>query len=144
MPIVKKSIIIPYKVEQMYDLINDIEAYPEFLPWCKATQVHERSATELKATIYIEKGPLSQSITTVNKMEPYSLIQMQYVAGPFKYCEGAWHFMPTAQEETVVTFTMDYQFSNRLIALAAEPVFNPIANTLIDAFKQRAAQIYGN
>lgn len=145
MPTVKKSLIVPYSAGQMYDLINAIEVYPEFLPWCKATQVHERSATQVKATIHLAKGPINQSITTVNTMLPEQSIKMQYLDGPFKHCNGAWTFTTTKNpQQTEVSFAMDYQFKSLFISLAVEPVFNPIANSLIDAFLKRAEEVYGN
>lgn len=145
MTTVNKSIVVPYTVEQMYDLVNAVEAYPEFLPWCRATEVHSREPTQLKATIHLAKGPLTHSITTVNTMQPKHSIAMQYIAGPFRSCAGAWQFLPgaTAQQCQVI-FSMDYQFVNRFTAIAIEPIFNPIANTLIDAFQARAAQLYGS
>lgn len=144
MPTVNKSLIVPYSVEQMYNLVNAIESYPEFLPWCKSTEIHTRSDNELKATIQLSKGPMTYSITTENQMQPHERISMQYIDGPFRHCSGTWEFKPTDKaQETLVTFNMDYQFANRLAAIAIEPVFNPISNSLIDAFYKRAEQIYG-
>lgn len=145
MPSVNKKLLVPYSVEQMYNLINAVEDYPVFLPWCKGTEVYSRSDTELKATIHLAKGPLSHSITTVNTMQPYERIAMQYIAGPFRTCEGLWQFVPGANsQQCEVIFNMDYQFINKLSAIAIEPIFNPITSTLIDAFYKRAEQIYGN
>ena len=142
---VNKSLLVPYSAAQMYNLINAVESYPEFLPWCKATEIHSRSDTELKATIHLVKGPLTHSITTLNNMLPNSQINMQYIAGPFRKCDGLWRFVATANPaHCQVEFNMEYQFINRLSAIAIEPIFNPIANTLIDAFYKRAEQLYGN
>jgi ribosome-associated toxin RatA of RatAB toxin-antitoxin module len=145
MPKVQKQLIVPYSNVQIYDLINDIQAYPEYLPWCQSALIHEQSAKHIKATLNLAKGPLTYSITTLNNMQPHSSIRMQYVAGPFKSCSGSWDFRPLQDpQQSEIIFTMEYEFKNFMTALAVEPVFNPIANTLIDAFLQRAAHIYGN
>jgi ribosome-associated toxin RatA of RatAB toxin-antitoxin module len=144
MSVVNKSLVVPYTAAQMYDLINAIELYPEFLPWCKGTELHSKTDIELKATIHLAKGPLTYSITTVNTMVPNESISMVYIAGPFRNCTGAWKFIPTQVQQSQVNFNMEYQFVNRLTAIAIEPIFYPITNTLIDAFYKRAEQVYGN
>lgn len=143
---VKKTLFLPYTAEQMYSLVNAIEAYPEFLPWCEATEVHLREPTKVNATLHLAKGPIKHSITTENTMQPNQSIAMQYIAGPFRRCVGSWQFIPDLenQKRCQIIFTMDYQFVNRFVAIAIEPVFAPIANTLIDSFHARAQQIYGN
>jgi len=143
MPTLHKSLLVPYTAKQMYDLINAIENYPEFLPWCKATEIHSRDLTQLKASIHLSKGPLNHSITTENSMQPHERITMQYIAGPFRSCTSSWTFAP-ADTQCNVVFSMDYEFTSKLAALAIEPIFNPIAATLIDAFYKRAQQIYAS
>ena len=119
---VHKSLVVPYSAEQMYGLINAIEDYPQFLPWCQATEIHSRNDTELRATIHLIKGPLKHSITTVNTMDPNKSIRMEYVAGPFRSCQGSWQFITdNHQTGCQVVFNMDYQFVNRLTAIAIEP-----------------------
>jgi ribosome-associated toxin RatA of RatAB toxin-antitoxin module len=141
---VKRMLQVPFTVQQMYDLINDIEAYPQFLPWCKTTTVHSRADTELEATLCIAKGPISHTITTLNTMQPHQIINMQYKAGPFKSCVSSWQFITNAQGTgCTVVFEINYEFKSKLSALTLEPVFQPITNTLIDAFYQRAVTIYG-
>lgn len=140
---ISKQLLVPFTAQQMYDLINDIEAYPQFLPWCKSTTVHTKSETVLEATICLAKGPLSHSITTRNSMQPGVQISMVYSAGPFKSCAGAWQFIEQANNQCQIIFNFQYEFSNRLTAFAIEPIFFPISNTLIDAFYQRAIQVYG-
>jgi ribosome-associated toxin RatA of RatAB toxin-antitoxin module len=141
---ISKTLRVPFTAQQMYALINDIEAYPDFLPWCKAATVHHKSDVDLKATLCLSKGPLSHSITTQNTMQPHSQINMMYSAGPFKNCAGSWRFVPVQQNEQCdIIFNFEYEFANRLTAFAIEPIFFPISNTLIDAFYQRAIQIYG-
>jgi len=135
---------VPYTAQQMYDLINDIEAYPEFLPWCKSAIVHSRDANKLSATLALSKGPLNYNITTVNTMCAHSEINMSYAAGPFKSCAGSWKFLTQNNtQHCQILFNFAYEFSNRFTGLAIEPIFYPITNTLVDAFYQRAVTIYG-
>lgn len=142
MPKITKDLLVGYTPGQMYELINAVELYPEFLPWCHATEVHERSDDELSATLHLVKGPVKHQIKTNNKMIPGSKISMQYVAGPFKTCHGSWDFLAEGSDCRVM-FNMEYQFSNKIQQMLIEPVFHPIANALIDAFQERADQVYG-
>ncbi len=141
---ISKTMIVPFTTAQMYDLVNAIEAYPQFLPWCRTAEIHFKDATQLKGSLQIVKGPLDYTITTLNTMQPQQSIQMQYVAGPFKSCAGEWLFLPTeVPNHSKISFNLVYDFKNLFTALAVEPVFNPIAEKLIDAFYRRAEQIYG-
>lgn len=142
MPKISKDILVEYTPEQMYELVNTVELYPEFLPWCQAAEVHDRSLEELSATLHLAKGPVRHKIKTNNTMIPAQRIAMQYVAGPFKTCHGSWEFI-RAGDDCRVVFNMEYQFINKIQQMLIEPVFNPIANALIDAFRERAEQIYG-
>lgn len=141
---INKQLIVPYSTQQMFDLINAVEQYAEFLPWCKSTEIHWRNDNALEATIHLSKGPISYSITTKNTMQPHNRIDMLYVAGPFKACHGTWRFEPTDKtSQCKIIFEMAYEFVSKMQGLLIEPVFNPIANTLIDAFYERAQKIYG-
>lgn len=142
MPKITKALLVRYSAEQMYELINAVELYPEFLPWCHASEVHARSAEALSATLHLAKGPIRHQIRTMNSMIPARKIAMQYVAGPFKTCHGSWEFVAEGDACRVI-FNMEYQFNNKMQQMLIEPVFQPIANALIDAFCERAEQIYG-
>lgn len=144
MPKVVRSLLVPFSSTQMYELINNVAAYPEFLPWCKSAVIHSSAATALHATLCIGKGLLSQSISTKNTMIPNEQIAMEYQAGPFKNCTGGWQFISVAPDKCQVEFTMQYEFTNMFHAMTLEPVFTPLANTLIDAFYKRAQELYGN
>lgn len=139
---IEKSLQIGYSAEQMYALVNDIESYPEFLPWCKQATVHYKQADELKASLVLAKGPLQRSLTTLNRMQPNQRIDMNYVDGPFKHCRGCWQFLPKADGQCQIDFHLEYEFNNKLAAFSLEPVFKPIASTLVDAFYERAKAIY--
>lgn len=143
MPQVTQSLVVPFTSQQMYALVNDVAAYPEFLPWCKSAVIHDQDVTKLHATICIGKGPIMQSITTLNTMVPNKQIKMLYESGSFKTCAGAWDFLDTPDPaQCQVHFNMQYEFASRLHAFTIEPVFGPLANTLISAFYQRAQVLY--
>lgn len=144
MPYIKKTLLVPFSAQQMYTLINDIEAYPDYLPWCKTATIHTRAETQLEATLCIGKGLVKQTISTINTMIPNTQIKMQYKAGPFKHCDGEWNFIAVEDgDSSQVEFAINYEFNNALAAMTMEPLFNPITTTLIDAFYKRAQELYG-
>lgn len=142
MPTLNKTLQVPFSAAQMYALINDIEAYPQFLPWCKSAIIRMRGETQLEATLCIGKGLVYQTISTINSMVPNQQITMQYQAGSFKHCHGSWDFKPVQTDTCEVVFNIDYAFNNKLAALTFEPIFTPITNKLIDAFYLRAHELY--
>ena len=144
MPTVKKVQVVNYEPHQMYDLVNAIEDYPKFLPWCKHTKIHYRDDSEVKATVDMAKGPLQQSFTTLNRLTKNRRIDLTYVKGPFRRLEGAWLFEPIGEGRCRLQFEITYEFANRLLSLAIEPVFFPISQSLIESFHLRAKEIYGN
>ena len=139
----QQELVVPYRVELMYQLVNAIEAYPEFLPWCNGATMHYCSEELVKATIYVAKGPIKYSFTTENNLQKNELININYVQGPFKYLQGCWHFTQLTGNNSKVSLELDYKFSNKLIELAVAPIFNAMHNNLIDCFYQRARQVYG-
>ena len=143
MPVVDKSALVPYSAAQMYSLVNDIEAYPQFLPWCRSSRVLSRSEHQIKATIEMVKGPMHRSFTTCNHLQPQREIQMQLVNGPFRRLDGAWQFISLREDACKVVLRLEFEFANTLLRLSIGPIFNRIADTLVDSFCQRARQLYG-
>lgn len=143
MPIVSKSAIVPYTCAQMYDLVDDIPAYPRFLPWCKSTRVWHRDADEVKASIELARGGIQKTFTTRNRLQKDKMIEMRLVEGPFRRLEGFWRFDALNEDSCKVSLDMDYEFSSTLLKMSIGPVFNQITNTLLDAFTKRAVEIYG-
>jgi ribosome-associated toxin RatA of RatAB toxin-antitoxin module len=139
---VKRSALVPYSTEQMFALVNDIGAYSEFLPWCRSTIVHERTAESVEASIEIAKGTMNKAFRTQNMLQAPEKIEMQLIDGPFKHLHGYWRFSPLNDKACKVSLDLDYEFSNKVISLAIAPIFNQIANTLVDSFVQRAKQHY--
>lgn len=126
----------------MYELVNDIEAYPSFLPWCVDARILEKAEHKLTATVSLAAGKIKQSFTTENTMQKYQRIDVKLVTGPFKYLNGSWRF--DAENNCChISIDMEFEFSNKLMKLALDRIFSHIINTLIETFTQRAHQVYG-
>jgi ribosome-associated toxin RatA of RatAB toxin-antitoxin module len=143
MIVIQKSALVPYSAEQMYDLVNDIESYPKFLPWCADVQLLSKNRESLVATIVVSKGALKQAFTTLNAMEEGQRIEMNLVEGPFKRFKGLWRFDPLEAKGCEVSFHLNFEFSRGLIGLAFGRTFSQLANSLVDAFCQQAQERYG-
>jgi ribosome-associated toxin RatA of RatAB toxin-antitoxin module len=140
---VKKSALVLYSAAEMYALVEDIEAYPRFLPWCRSTQVLSRNEDEVRATIEMVKGGVHKSFTTCNRMQNHKMIDIRLLEGPFKRLEGYWRFEPLRADASKVSLDMEFEFASPLLRVAVEPVFKQIANSLVDAFCARAVDLYG-
>lgn len=143
MAIIHKSALVPYSAEQMYDLVNDVESYPKFLPWCAEVQLLSKNRESLMATIVVSKGALRQAFTTMNAMEEGQRIEMNLVEGPFKYFKGLWRFDPLEAKGCEISFHLNLEFARGLIGLAFGRTFSQLANSLVDAFCQQAQERYG-
>ena len=150
MPRVHKTVVLPYSQAQMYDLVERVEDYPKFLPWCGGVTMHNRTDTSMDVTIKMAFRGLNQSFRTVNRNSPPSAMEMRFRDGPFKHLIGKWRFEPVALTSALhdgqgvrVVFDLDYEFSNKLFALAIGPVFNVIAQTFMDGFVKQAKVLYG-
>ena len=141
---VKRSALIAESPARMYQLINDIERYPEFVPGCTAARVESRKAGEMVATLSIKKGPLRAEFTTRNLLEPDKRVLMQFVSGPFRVLEGLWTLTPLGELGCRVEFEMRFEFANRLAGTLFEPLFEDTAASLVDAFVKRARETKTN
>ena len=143
MKTIHKHALIACSAERMYDLVNDIDSYEEFLPWCGSSKVLSADADSIRATIEIAHGGLRKSFTTRNYLQKYKMIEMRLESGPFRHLEGLWRFQALDEQACKVSLDLEFEFGNRLIGLALGPIFNTITNTLVDAFCTRAINIYG-
>lgn len=140
---VDRSALVLHTAEQMFDLINDVERYPQFLPWCASVDVVSRSDEELVATLHLSKGGLKYSFTTRNRLQRPTEMTMELVEGPFSKLSGVWTFKVLSDEASKVSLSLQFDFSGKLSSLAMGKVFNQVATTMVDAFVQRADEIYG-
>ncbi len=140
---ISRSALVPYSTEQMYRLVDNITDYPQFLPWCSHAEEYQRDDQSVKASVEISKGAINKSFTTLNKLEPNASIEMSLVDGPFKHLHGFWRFQALDAQACKVSFDLDFEFSNKLVAFAIGSIFNQVANTLVDSFVKRAHELYG-
>lgn len=140
---IARSAIVEHSAAQVYALVEDIEAYPGFLPWCLKTEVERRDASSVKATLTVGVAGLRQSFTTQNVNRPGETIDMQLVEGPFRRFTAAWRFAALSEKACRIEFAMEYEFSSRALARLLEPLFDRIADSMVDAFARRAEQVYG-
>ena len=143
MATVKKSALVLYSAADMYTLVNDVETYPRFLPWCRSSSVIHHAEDEARATIEIAKGRVHKSFTTINRMQKHKMIDIRLLEGPFQRLEGYWRFEPLRADASKVSLDMEFEFASPLLRVAVEPVFKQIANSLVDAFCKRAVELYG-
>lgn len=140
---INKSVEVPYTAAEMFALVDDIESYPRFLPWCRSTRVLSRDSDEVRASIELAKGKVSKSFTTCNRFQHNKMIEIRLLEGPFRHLEGFWRFEALGEKACKVSMDMDYEFSNTLLRMAVGPVFTQVANSLVDAFSKRAMEVYG-
>ena len=143
MTIINKFALVPYTPAQMYALVDDIEAYPEFLPWCKSTRVLSRTEDEVRATIELSKGGVEKAFTTCNRNQKNKMIQIRLMEGPFKQLEGFWRFDVLGDDGCKVSLDLEFEFASRMLGMVIGPVFSQIANSLVDSFQKRAVDVYG-
>lgn len=137
-----KNALVMHTPAQMYKLVNDVERYPDFLPWCRSSRVLERGQGRQRATIEIAKGPLNKTFTTLNTLQEPHSIQLRLEAGPFKSLDGRWAFEALGEKGCKISMDIEFEFSGRLMRAVLNPVFSDICSTLVDAFVKRADQIY--
>jgi ribosome-associated toxin RatA of RatAB toxin-antitoxin module len=139
---IARSAIVEHSAAEMYALVEDIEAYPRFLPWCTAAVVHERRPGATRATLTVGIGGLRHSFTTLNENRPGEAIDMRLVEGPFRRFHGEWRFVPLGPHACRIEFTLQYEFSSRTLGRLLAPLFDGIADSMVEAFVRRAAEVY--
>jgi len=143
MPHVNKSALVPFSAEQMYKLVDNVNDYHEFLPWCSDSCEIERKDNVVIGSVTISKGGVNKSFTTRNTLHPHDLIEIQLVDGPFSKLDGFWRFSALKDKACKVSLELEYEFSSRLLGMVVGPVFNQVANTLVDSFVKQAKIVYG-
>lgn len=143
MPEVTKTVIVPYTPAQMFALVDDIERYPEFLPWCTAGAVLLRDDQVTRATLCIGFRGVRQSFSTENRKQAPHSMAMKLLEGPFRTLDGLWQFNDLGGKGCKIEFRLAYEFSGRLLETLVGPVFSHIANTMVEAFVKRADKIHG-
>lgn len=141
---VEKTVLVMHSAEQMYALVDAVEDYPKFLPWCGGVDLLERTEATTSATLHINYHGIKQNFTTQNnKVFPSSMV-IELKNGPFKHLDGSWHFIELRENACKIEFRLNYQFANIFLEKLIAPVFNYIAATFVDGFVARANKIYAS
>jgi ribosome-associated toxin RatA of RatAB toxin-antitoxin module len=138
MPTVRKSVIVPRSCAEMFALVDDIEHYPDFLPWCSGTEVLERTAQITRARLDIDFHGITSHFTTLNRKHPPESMELEFVEGPFETFKGMWRFKPLGDKGCRVEFALDYKFSSTALELLLGPAFGHIVETMVDRFVERS------
>ena len=142
MPKHSESRIVPYTAQQMFNLVVDVECYPEFLPWCQSCQIISRESNFLVADLGIGYKTLSQKFRSqVNFTEPLE-IKVDYLEGKLKYLKNTWHFEDLNPHQCKIDFFIDFSFGRGLLQFAIESVFEKALSQMIHSFEQRAHKVY--
>jgi len=139
---IDRQALVPFTAEQMYAVVEDVENYCRFLPWCKSSHVVSCSPAETVASLDVSTGPLHTRFTTRNRLYPPRRIELELANGPFRELKGEWSFEPIADRGSKVRLQLQFAFANSLNALVLEPVFEHVSRTLVDAFVRRAREIH--
>ena len=140
---IQRSALLPYPAEALFSLVNDVASYPDFLPWCAASQVMEQSDAHMLASLELSKGGISQRFVTRNTLVPGQRLEMNLVEGPFTSLHGVWEFKALGDKACKISLDLSFDYAGSLVRATLGPVFTQAANTLVDAFCQRAKQLYG-
>ncbi len=140
---INRTAIVAHSAAKMYALVNDIKSYPEFLPYCSSSELISVNEDEIKASLTLEWNGIKKSFSTSNRLQKNKMIEVQLHEGPFKHLQGYWRFDPLSSEACKITFDLEFEIAGALLSAMFGPVFQQIMSKLVDAFVQRANDIYG-
>ncbi|CAD6510626.1 SRPBCC family protein [Candidatus Profftia tarda] len=142
MPHINRSALLPFSAMQMYHLVHDVSAYPEFLPGCIGSYVLDSGPNLMTATINISKAGMSETFTTRNILSENSSIKMQLLNGPFRKLRGAWYFISLGAKSCRVELYLEFEISNKLIEVMLYQLLKPLAVNMVTVFSERARELY--
>lgn len=144
---VRKSVLLWYSPREMYELVTDIPSYPAFLPWCERSEVLQQTDAGMLARLHLGYAGLRHAFTTRNCHKPEQQVHIALVDGPFSLLDGTWQFLPIGAgnqpQACRIEFDLRYDFANPALGGVLSPVFDKIADTLVDSFVRRAESVYG-
>jgi len=140
---IQRSALLPYPAQVLFDLVNDVSSYPEFLPWCAASEVIEQSDLHMLAALTVAKGSISQRFLTRNALQHGRGIEMCLQEGPFTDLHGIWEFKALGDRACKISLDLTFEYAGPIVKATLGPLFTQAANTLVDAFCQRAKQLNG-
>ena len=140
---VSRSALVPYSADQMYALVEDFLAYPDFLPWCTGAILHSRDPETIEASLELQRSGVRKSFRTRNTLQPGVEMGIALVGGPFRHLAGGWRFEQLGDDGSKVSLQLDFEFENRVTDAVFGRYFEKTCNSLIDSFIKRAHEIYG-
>lgn len=143
MTLIKRTALVGYSPRQMFELVNSIEEYPRFLPWCRESHILAKDENQIEASLDIAWSGIHKQFTTRNVLYPFHRIDIQLVNGPFKHLQGNWIFTPVGPYGCKVDLELEFEFAGHFFDKIFQSVFNKIANELVDLFCKRAVEVYG-
>ncbi len=139
---IKKQVLLPYSCEQIYNVVSDVTHYPKFLPWCGGVDIFKQDENLTDAKIYIDFKGIKQFFHTHNIQKPNYSIDMHFVDGPFRHFQGQWLFIRLNENSCKIQFSLEYEFSSKILETIIGPLFNVIASTFVDSFVKRVKNVY--
>ena len=134
---------MPYRAAEMFTLVNDVESYAEFLPWCNRSEVLSRTDDAVEALLELHKGAVSKTFTTRNTLKANEAIHLELLGGPFRHLSGGWTFQRLGEAGSKVSLELEFEFESRIVDMMFGAFFEETCNSLVDAFARRAADVYG-
>lgn len=144
MTVISRSALVRHSADAMYALVNDIEAYPQYLNGCVGAEVLKREEGTMVARLDLAKAGMRYSFTTCNRLLPPGRVELSLVEGPFERFDGVWQFQPLGERASKVTLNLEFEMSSRVAGFAAKAIFNGVANELVDALVRRADKVYAH
>ena len=142
MPSIQRSALVAHSAQAMFDLVNDVASYPQFLPGCTDSKILEHSGESMRASLLVAKAGIQQWFTTHNQLLPGHKIEMQLVNGPFRSLSGGWTFSALSEDACKIELNLEFEFSSKLVEVAFGKVFNSLASSMVAAFTERAKEVY--
>lgn len=140
---IRRSALVPYSSDEMYQLVVDVPHYADFLPWCGGARFLEEDGNNVTAQVDIAFKGVNKSFTTDNVLEPGRAIHMKLREGPFSTLEGTWTFTDLGEKASKIELDLDFSFSNPIVGKVIGPVFGAIADSMVEAFHKQARVVYG-
>jgi ribosome-associated toxin RatA of RatAB toxin-antitoxin module len=143
MPQIHRSALVPFSAEKMFQLVNDVESYPDFLPGCSGSKILSQSEVNMTASVDVSKAGIKKTFITKNQWDNHQKIEMILVDGPFRRLTGGWHFIVLDTDACKIEFHLDFEFNSTLVELAFGQVFKELTGNMVGAFTERAKEVYG-
>lgn len=140
---VSRSALVPYTAREMFGLVDDVESYPQFLPWCNDAEVHNRTENTVEATLELHKGSVSNHFTTLNTRHEFDKIDLALIGGPFRHLSGGWRFTELGDGGCKVALELDFEFESMFIDMIFGAFFEETCSSLVDSFTKRAQDVFG-